>query len=156
MEYHTVFDVLQNGVHCLTPFVIFVAAGLFLLIGWVLRQSGERNSSSRGLMFQVVAGLGMLGALVFFSAAVSEYHTASKLLGDHRCSVVEGVVTNFVPMPPGGHGTETFSINGVVFSYGSGWGSTHFNSEWNGGTLHDGVHARITYFGANILKIEVR
>ena len=98
----------------------------------------------------------MLGAFVFFASAVAEYHTASKLLGDHRCSVVEGVVTNFVPSPPGGHGMETFSINGVAFSYGSGWGSTYFNSEWNGTTFHDGVHARITYFGANILKVEVR
>jgi cytochrome b561 len=63
MEYHTVFDVIQNGVHWLTPFVILVAAALFLLIGWVLRKSDERNASSRGLMFQVVAGIGILGAL---------------------------------------------------------------------------------------------
>ncbi len=156
MEYHTVFDVIQNGVHWLGPFVIFVAAALFLLIGWVLRQSDERNASARGLIFHAVGGIGVLGALVLFASAVAEYHEASKLLADRRYSMIEGAVSNFIPMPPGGHGVESFGINGVAFSYGSGWGSTYFNSEWNGGSLHDGVHARITYRGADILKVEVK
>ena len=156
MEYRSIFDVIQNGVHWLTPFVIVVAAALFLLIGWVLRQSGERNASARGLIFQAVGGIGVLGALVFLASAVAEYREASKLIADHRCSVIEGEVSNFIPMPPGGHAVESFRINGVAFSYGSGWGSTYFNSEWNGGLLHDGVHARVTYRGADILKVEVK
>jgi cytochrome b561 len=65
MEYHTVFDVIQNGVHWLGRFVIFVAAALFLLIGWVLRQTDERNASARGLIFQAGGGIGVLSALAF-------------------------------------------------------------------------------------------
>ena len=150
------FDLIQNGVHWLGPFVIFVAAALFLLIGWVLRQSDQRNTSPRRLMFQMVGGVGILGALVFFASAFAEYHEASKLLAEYRYSTVEGVVSSFIPMPPGGHAVESFRINEVVFSYGSGWGSTYFNSEWNGGAIHDGVHARITYRGADILNVEVK
>ena len=42
------------------------------------------------------------------------------------------------------------------FEYGSGWGSTTFNSEWNKGFIHNGVEARITYVGKEIIKVEVK
>ncbi len=59
-------------------------------------------------------------------------------------------------MPPGGHANESFRINGVNFSYSGGFGSTVFNSEWNKGAIRDGVEARISYRGSDILKIEVK
>lgn len=74
----------------------------------------------------------------------------------HSYSVTEGVVSDFIPMPPGGHSTERFVVNGVRFEYGSGWGSTTFNSEWNKGFIHNGVEARITYVGKEIIKVEVK
>ena len=85
-----------------------------------------------------------------------EYRNAQKAFAIHAYSVSEGVVNNFVPKPPGGHATETFVVNGVRFEYGSGWGSTMFNSEWNKGFIHDGVEARITYVGKDIIKVEVK
>jgi hypothetical protein len=156
MEYHSVFDVIQNGLHWQAPFVILLAACLALLIGWALRRGGEREAFIAALIFQVVGGIGLLGALTFFVTAVAEYHAASAVLADRRYSVVEGVVSDFVPMPPGGHALESFRVNGVAFSYGSGWGSTYFNSEWNVGAVHDGVRARIAYCGTDILRIEVK
>lgn len=47
-------------------------------------------------------------------------------------------------------------VNDVRFEYGSGWGVTMFNSEWNKGLIHDGVEARITYVGKDIVKVEVK
>jgi hypothetical protein len=86
----------------------------------------------------------------------SEYHSAEKALLKHDYSVAEGIVTDFIPMPPGGHATESFRVGGARFAYGSGWGSTVFNSEWNTCFIHNGVQARITYRGSDILKVEVR
>jgi hypothetical protein len=70
--------------------------------------------------------------------------------------VVEGVVSDFLPMPPGGHASESFTVDGVHFEYIGGWGSTTFGHEWNKGFIHDGVQARITFVGKDILKVEVK
>lgn len=139
MGYHTVFDVAQVGFRWWIPLLIFVFSALFLGIGWALRTSGERNFSWKGLLFQVVGVIGILVSLGFFAVGYSEYHSAEEALSHHDYSVVEGVVTDFVPTPPSGHSIESFRVNGVQFQYGSGWGSTVFNSEWNTGFVHNGV-----------------
>jgi hypothetical protein len=93
---------------------------------------------------------------VSFLSMYWEYRSARKAFEIHSYSVSEGVVTDFIPMPPGGHSTESFKVNGVRFEYGSGWGSTMFNSEWNKGFIHNGVEARITYVAKDIIKVEVK
>src|SRR6266568_4122484 len=131
MGYHTVFDVTQVGFQWWIPLLILIFASLFLGIDWALRTSGDKSYSWKGTLFQIVGGLGILGALTFFIAIYGEYRNALNAFDAHSYSVSEGVVTDFVPMPPGGHSTERFVVNGVRFEYGSGWGSTTFNSEWN-------------------------
>jgi hypothetical protein len=155
-DYHIAFDVTRNGFQWMIPFLISMGAGIFLLLGWALRKSGDRDLSVKGVIFQGLSGIGVLGALGFLIAAYSTYHNASRALSDHDYSIAEGIVTDFIPMPAGGHAVESFRINGVNFSYGSGWGSTVFNSEWNKGAVHNGVQARISYRGSDILRVEVR
>ena len=127
-----------------------------MVIGSAVRTSGDRDSFTKGTLFQIFGALGTLGALVFFASMYGEYRNAQKASTTHSSSVVEGVVTDFIPMPPGGHSTERFLVNGVHFEYGSGWGSTTFNSDWNKGFIHNGVEARITYVGKDIIKVEVK
>jgi hypothetical protein len=153
MGYHTAFDVTRVGFQWWIPALIFIFASLLGTIGWGLKTSAD--SRYKGLLFQFVGGIGIVGALVFFIGIYAEYHSAMKALATHDYSVAEGVVTDFVPMPPGGHSTESFRIGDVRFRYGAGWGSTVFNSEWNTGFLRDGVRARITYRGEDILKVEI-
>lgn len=156
MEYRTVFDVTQNGFEWSLPVLISMGASIFLLLGWALRKSANRDLSVKGMIFQGFGGMGFLGALVFLIVGYAEYHSASKALTDGDSSIAEGVVTEFIPMPPGGHANESFRVNEAGFSYGSGWGSTVFNSEWNKGFIHNGVQARITYRGSDILRVEVK
>jgi hypothetical protein len=156
MAYHNVFDVARNGFQWMTPILISIGACIFLLIGLVLRKSGDPNLSFKGLIFQAVGAIGFVGGLVFLVADFAVYHEASRALSNRDYAVAEGVVTDFAPMPLGGHAVESFRINGVNFSYGSGWGSTVFNSGWNKGTIHNGVSARISYRGSDILRIEVK
>ena len=156
MGYHTVFDVVQVGFQWWISAFIFIFASLFFGVGWALRTSGDQNYAVKGTIFQIVGGIGMLGALTFFVAMHAEYRNARNAITSHSYSVAEGVVSDFVPMPPGGHAIESFVVNGVHFHYGSGWGSTTFNSEWNKGFIHDGVEARISYVGEDIIKVEVK
>jgi len=156
MGYHTVFDIAQVGFQWWISVLIFIFASLFVGVGGALRTSGDKSYVLKGTVFQAVGGVGILGALAFFVAMYGEYRNARNAIDSHSYSVAEGVVSKFVPMPPGGHAVESFAINGVHFQHGSGWGSTTFNSEWNKGFVHDGVEARITYVGTAIIKVEVK
>jgi hypothetical protein len=156
MGYHTVFDVTQVGFQWWIPLLIFIFGALFVGIGWAVKTSGDKASLTKGTFFQIGGAVGILGALVFFTSMYVEYGNAQKAFTAHAYSISEGVVKDFVPMPPGGHATESFVVNGVRFEYGSGWGSTMFNSEWNKGFIHNGVEARITYTGKDIIKVEVK
>ena len=156
MAYRTVFDVAQVGFQWWIPLLIFIFAAMFAGIGWAIRTSSDRGSVTKGLMFQLVGGAGVLLAFVFLVSMYVEYYNGRKALATHTYSVAEGEVTDFVPMPPGGHAIESFAVNGTHFEYGSGWGSTTFNSEWNKGFIHNGVQARISYVGKDIIRVEVR
>jgi hypothetical protein len=90
------------------------------------------------VIFQAVGAIGFVGGLVFLVADFAVYHEASRALSN-RDYAVEGVVTDFAPMHVGGHAVESFRINGVNFSYGGGWGSTVFNSDWNKGPFTTGL-----------------
>ncbi len=138
------------------PFLMFIFAGMMCVLGWAIRNSGDRDSDMKGGLFQIVGVVGLLAAAGWFVSTYIEYHKAAKALATSQCSIAEGVISDFVPMPPGGHSIESFRVGGATFAYGGGWGSTVFNSEWNTGFIHDGVQARVTYCGSDILKIEVK
>jgi len=135
---------------------MFTFSAFFVVVGWAVRTSGDRSSSMRGLAFQGFGLISIMAAAVFFFSMYSQYHSAKKALLARDYSVTEGIVTDFIPMPPGGHATESFRINGVRFEYGGGWGSTVFNSDWNKNFIHNGVQARITHRGSDMLRVELR
>jgi hypothetical protein len=87
---------------------------------------------------------------------IIEYRRGQKQLDDGNYRVVEGMVRDFIPMPPGGHSIESFKVGETPFHYGSGWGSIRFNSEFNRGYIRDGATVRITYNDGGILRVEVR
>jgi hypothetical protein len=155
MGYRTVFDVAQNGLQWWPLFGLIFGA-LFTIVGLALKKPGDKDSALKATLFQLFGGMFILFALGFFASTYSEYRNARKALATHSYSISEGVVSDFVPMPPGGHSTESFAINGFRFEYSSGWGSTTFNSEWNKGFIHDGVQARITYVGKDIIRVEIK
>ena len=156
MAYRTVFDVTHAGFQWWIPLLIFIFGALFLGIGWAIRTSGDKDSVTKGTLFQIGGAVGILVAGGFFTSTYGEYRNAQKAFATHAYSVSEGMVKDFVPMPPGGHAMESFVVNGVRFEYGSGWGSTTFNSEWNKGFIYNGVEARITFVGKDIIKVEVK
>ena len=74
--------------------------------------------------------------------------------------VAEGLVENFHPMPPSGHDTERFTVQGENFAYSDNIITGGFNNtSSHGGPMKSGLPVRITYFdgdvGRVIVKVEV-
>ena len=87
---------------------------------------------------------------------MSRDFAASQELERGNCSVVEGVVENFHPMPKSGHDTERFEVNGVHFSYSDYVMSPGFNNTAShGGPIRDGLRVRICHNSGDILRLEV-
>jgi hypothetical protein len=156
VNYHVVFDVSLNGSQLAVYALILIFASIFGLLGWGLKDSSDPNYATKGKVFMSISGIVLVLSTVSLIADIDEYHNLKKSLQTGDFSVAEGTVENFVPMPPGGHSTESFQIGPTSFAYGSGWGSLAFNSDWNRGYIHNGARVRIAYKDGNILRVEVR
>jgi hypothetical protein len=73
-----------------------------------------------------------------------------------QCAIIEGVVTDFQPMPSTGHGRESFTVSGVRFSYSDFVVTPGFHhTNYRGGPVRDGLHVRIHYRGQDIARFEI-
>jgi len=156
MDYRVVFDVSQNG----SQLIVWTFPLLFTLlsgaIGWALKKSGESPLAIKGIFLMIVAGCALLGSIAMFASSYSDFRLAKSALERGDYQVVEGTVTDFIPMPPAGHALEGFRVGDVSFKYSSGWGSTIFNADFNSGFIHDGAQVRITSVKGNILRVETK
>ncbi|MGJ5815286.1 hypothetical protein [Paludibaculum fermentans] len=81
---------------------------------------------------------------------------AMTALQSGRYSIVEGMVTDFHPMPYNGHDAECFSVRSKRFCYSDYDVSPGFrNAASHGGPIRPGLSVRVTYFGPTILRLEV-
>ena len=156
MSYHVVFDASRNGSQLVVCLLVSILALLPGLLGWSLMNSGKPEAELRGKFYVFVSVCAFAFSALFFLSEYAEFHEAKKALETGNYQTVEGTVTDFVPLPPGGHATESFKVGGTSFRYGSGWGSVIFNADWNHGYIRNGTHVRIAYQREKILRIEVR
>jgi len=72
-------------------------------------------------------------------------------------SVVEGLVSNFRPMPYEGHQEECFSVQSQTFCYSDYAVTGGFNNATShGGLIREGLPVRVLYIGGAIVRLEVR
>jgi hypothetical protein len=72
------------------------------------------------------------------------------------CSVVEGRVENFHPMPFEGHSSESFTVGGATFSYSDYIVTPCFNNTTShGGPIREGLRLRVHYLDDCIVQIEL-
>lgn len=148
-----VFDVLESGFKDWH----FSAFGLiFVLIGGLgLVFSPER----RGFFRYGILGFAILWTTTSFLATYAPYLRHKELAQENRCSVVEGPVEHFIPMPSGGHAQESLSVFGVPFNY-SDFGPTDAfnNAASHGGPIKSDSYVRICYDPSEnaILRLEIR
>ncbi|MDB6149833.1 MAG: hypothetical protein JWQ44_1281 [Chthoniobacter sp.] len=154
MEYTVIFDVSESGYrHWWFPSVGLI----FVVIGSVLfrfrHQLGHRTPEFLPYLFLGFSILWTVFALVVTAAGHSHLSAA---LREGRCEVVEGIVTEFQPMPTIGKGSESFIVSGKRFEYSDFVVSPGFkHSTYKGGPMREGLAVRIHYVGDDIARLEV-
>lgn len=92
---------------------------------------------------------------------ITNYHESKEVYKNQRYEVIEGIVENFKPMPIAGHQHESFTVNGITFSYAdSDWRYYGFHTtKVHGGPIEAGLMVRLSYYQAKgqkvILRVEI-
>lgn len=162
MNYTTVFDMAQDGYTAwwAPAFgLIFAAVGALLVFApdpMVRLLPSGLQGTARRIFNWLFFSFALFWTATAFIVTFGEYETGVAALRDDTASVVEGRVTNFVPMPYTGHAQEHFTVSGQRFSYSDYTMSSRFhNSASHGGPIREGLQVRITYLGQRILRLEI-
>ena len=151
-EYRVVFDVSSKG--AFHPILL-----LFTVFVIVLATYGSASLQKR--TFQPWAARGIVGCAILFVVLLGLYTWMGRVrliddLREGRCQIVEGVVSDFSPMRPGGKGWESFEVNGVCFKYSDNVYSRGFHrTRTSGGPVRVGQKVRVAYRGNDIAKLEI-
>ncbi len=153
-DYHVVFTVLQKSPPRELFFIVLALVGIATIIALALVIRRKASVILVGVVYVVF----LLTAVVVspFPGVQDMFARAKNTYLDGQYSIVEGPVADFHPMPYSGHQMETFSVNGVQFSYSDYVIVPCFNNAAShGGPIHQGLRVRIAYSGDCILKLEV-
>jgi hypothetical protein len=152
MDYQTVFDVTEAGFKSWT----FPAFGLvFVAIGILLIAVRARLSTQRWFPF-LFLGFAVVWTATTALSTYNEYRMVREVTEGGKALVVEGKVSNFVPMPKAGHAMERFCVSSVCFAYSDFEITSGFNNTIShGGPIREGLPVRVTYVGGMIVKLEV-
>lgn len=146
----------------LVPIVIFLISRFFLfLIENDKEQDLYKDPERQKLHATIAQYLSIFVFLLFTFLLGRSYYITNKLYVNSKLEV-EGFVTNFHPMPSGGHDKERFMVSGVEFEFSdyniSGFG--YNNAKSHGGAIDANKYVRISYIKTKIsnqiLKLEVR
>jgi hypothetical protein len=162
-----IFDVVDAGFRNWTfpAFgLIFVAIGLVMaFFPSIIKATGipflEAQSKFQKAFRFVFLSFAVLWTVIAFSTTYSQHLRQTSLAQENRCSVVEGPVEHFVPMPYGGHAVESFAVKGIPFSYSDFIITGGFNNaSSHGGPIDDKSYVRICYDPSRnvILRLEIR
>ena len=100
------------------------------------------------------ASLWSMGA---YTAMHSEYAHLQAAYHEGNFSVVEGLATDFQPMPYEGHRNECFTVQNKQFCYSDYGPSAGFNnSTSHGGPIRENLPVRVSYVGNTIVRLEVK
>ena len=88
----------------------------------------------------------LLLTATFIVSTVMTSHRMAHASRSAKCTIVEGTVTDFEPMPFGGHKSERFTVNGVPFAFSDFVDTGGFNqTRSHGGPIQPGSQLRICY-----------
>jgi hypothetical protein len=136
----------------------FPAAGLAVVAGGLGLSLVLRNWS-RVFAFALV-GLAALWTLGAGFWTFGRFLAARSAVSSGQAQVVEGTVTDFHPAPREGHEDESFTVNGVRFTYSDYALTGGFRqTASHGGPVRGGLHVKIHYVPSLqrnvIVKLEI-
>jgi hypothetical protein len=153
MPYRTVFEITQQGYSWYLFFLCLSFGAITSILMFSYRGLPQKK---RTLLIIFSTAVVLLGSAAFGNLRSQISNTRAYREG--RYQTVEGNVTNFVPMPYNGHALESFTVNGVKFSY-TDWNfpkSGFKNTSSHGGPIREGLPVRIGYIGNTIVKLEIQ
>ena len=151
MQYKLVFDAVDAGYRNWT----FPAFGLIFVAFGVLLVASRKSAllSKKPAWFPyALLGFAVFWVVIAFTATYRDYERVKSA----HPEVVEGVVTDFVPMPYTGHAMESFCVKDRCFSYSDYVVTAGFNNtSSHGGPIREGLPVRVTFVGNEIVRLEV-
>lgn len=148
--------------------VLFIPIGVFLFSKFFLflieNDKDEdlfKNPEQQKFIIKIIQYLSISFFCLFSISFGRLYYKTNDLYNNSKLQI-EGFVTNFHPMPEGGHDSERFTVNGVQFQF-SDFDISDFgynNTKSHGGVIDENKYVKISYIRVNninqILKLEVR
>jgi len=153
MTYQTIFDVGETY-----SFLWFPAVGVIFVVSATFFFIFRRYLSPRFLQFIPIVAVifGVFWTLTSIVLTMLPHIRLASALSAGRCTVVEGEIHNFRPMPPSGHGDESFTVNGIAFVYSDFVMSPGFHqTSFRHGPIREGLHVRIHFLGNDIARLEI-
>jgi hypothetical protein len=154
MQYAMVFDVARDGYSGW----VGILCGLGLMAGAAVFCIARRNLQPPSLRFIpcLVVPLSFSWLVLWALFTVPAYLSLRSALQSGHCDVIEGIVTDFEPMPSSGHGRESFSVAGVHFTYSDFVITPGFHrTQYRGGPMKADLRVRIHYRGEDIARLEI-
>lgn len=150
-QYHTVFAIGLGSF----PWGIALVPSIMIVIGLgLIRFSGKKQ------IRQAVGAAAIIFSLFFLLllsiSSVSEFLKERRTYASGHYFVVEGQVENFHPRPALGRADESFSVNGVNFSYNVLDDTACFHNAHPRGIIRPGLDVRVFYADGCILRLDVR
>jgi hypothetical protein len=150
--YRVVFDVSTEG--SFHPVLLLCGVFVIVLYLWICRTC-QTKVSTLGISGNC-CGRYYVRALARITYLGGRKNLIDALV-EGRCKVVEGVVSNFSRMPPGGKGWESFEVSGVSFRYSDNIYSRGFHQTTaRGGPVAEGQQVRIAYLETEIARLEIK
>jgi hypothetical protein len=162
MIFRTVFDAAHAG-YPEWPFLLafMIMAGVGALFVFrpdkiIYLTRAKLEAKDRIFFGSTVLIFGLFSTVVTATASSRDYRMVTSALESGRYDVVEGPVTDFVPVPPGRNSYESFVVRGQKFSYSDYNITSGFhNTALHGGPIHPGLYVRVSYIGNLIIRLEI-
>lgn len=158
-EYDVVFDVATAGYRQWTfpAFgLIFIAIAVAFAIYELRRAPPGARARSRILFAIAYGGFATVWTISAFWSTYADYLRLRRALDTGAYEVVEGAVTDLVPMPKAGHALEHFVVDGHRFAYSDFVVTAGFNTTTAyGGPIREGLRVRIADVGGEIARLEI-
>lgn len=160
-DYTTVYTYIPNSTFPFWAFgLIFIIISVVVARAYYKIRGTILNIQTIGALIMFTFAL--LWTIVVFIAEDSSKSFVKDAIATKKIKIVEGVVTQFDPMPSGGHKEESFSVNNVRFEYSDFLVIQGFNNtKSHGGPINgDGDSVRISYYTKDndnyIVKLEIK
>jgi hypothetical protein len=152
MQYHTIFEIGLKSF----PWRGLLHPVPFVLIGMLLFKFGKSKQ-----IYQVtgiiVAALATLFFILIAFRLTADFVDTRHAFQSGNSSIIEGIVENFHPAPALGAANESFSVDGIDFSYNALDLTTCFhNAPFRKGPIKSGLAVRIYYENGCIQRLDSR